>query len=259
MKKYVANVKDSEGRVFTLTEEYPTKKAFKSDIAANGLKIINSYIFTEEEYEKFINEDSEFMAWFIERLEKRRIRSSASNVIRKFRRECAKRDMEILQASNNVEEICEDAEERAVEENKGVQILKQSIAKRKANGGDATKLEELLIAVSNMLRERFKEERDAKQKSEREIEENQNLFKENLDRCKERASDWLPSGYRLQYFSKLGIVNNENNTWLRNIPKNLNKYEKIKFEKAFEWVKEFNKVYKEYQKYLRVLKIKGMS
>ena len=78
MKKYVASVRDTEGRMTVLRMEYNTKKEFKSDIKANGYTINYSYIFTEEEYNKFINEDAEFMAWFIERLEIRKRNSKLS-------------------------------------------------------------------------------------------------------------------------------------------------------------------------------------
>lgn len=155
MKKYVASVRDTEGRMAILRMEYNTKKEFKSDIRANGYKITYSYIFTEDEYEKFINEDAEFMAWFMERLEKRRRNSMKSNVVRSLRKQWAKEDAERLErvkeqvkAEKEAEEKAEAVEvETAVEENRGIKILKESIAERKANGGDASGLERLLKAV----------------------------------------------------------------------------------------------------------------
>lgn len=164
MKKYVASVRDTEGRMAILRMEYNTKKEFKSDIRANGYKINYSYIFTEEEYEKFINEDAEFMAWFMERLEKRRRNSIRSNVVRSLRKQWAKEDAERLErvkeqvkAEKEAEEKAEAEVETAVEENRGIQILKESIAERKANGGDASRLEKLLVDVSNALREKAKD------------------------------------------------------------------------------------------------------
>lgn len=173
MKKYVASVRDTEGRVEILRMEYNTKKEFKSDIRANGYKINYSYIFTEEEYEKFINEDVEFMAWFMERLEKRRRNSMKSNVVRSLRKQWAKEDAERLErvkeqvkAEKEAEEKAEAVEvETAVEENRGIKILKESIAERKANGGDASRLEKLLVDVSNALREKAKDGEE----SEREL------------------------------------------------------------------------------------------
>lgn len=161
MKKYVASVRDTEGRMTVLRMEYNTKKEFKSDIKANGYTINYSYIFTEEEYDKFINEDAEFMAWFIERLEKRKRNSKLSNAIRRLRKAQAKEDAERLEqlkaeiqaekeAKVEVEPVVEEVAvevETAVEENRGIKILKESIAERKANGGDASGLERLLKAV----------------------------------------------------------------------------------------------------------------
>lgn len=179
MKKYVASVRDTEGRMTVLRMEYNTKKEFKSDIKANGYTINYSYIFTEEEYNKFINEDAEFMAWFIERLEKRKRNSKLSNAIRRLRKAQAKEDAERLEqlkaeiqaekeakveAESVVEEVAVEVE-TAVEENRGIKILKESIAERKANGGDASRLEKLLVDVSNALREKAKDGEE----SEREL------------------------------------------------------------------------------------------
>lgn len=86
MKKYVASVKDSEGRMEILRMEYPTKKDFKEDIKSNGYTINYSYIFTVEEYENFINEEPVFMEWFTKRLEKNRVNSKLQNRLRTVRK-----------------------------------------------------------------------------------------------------------------------------------------------------------------------------
>lgn len=82
MKKLVAVVKDTDGRIDILKYEYKTKKAFEKDIKVNGYSIVYSYIFTTEEYEKFLNEDVKFMSWFEKRLNKRRV-SNQNATIRK--------------------------------------------------------------------------------------------------------------------------------------------------------------------------------
>lgn len=83
MNRYVAGIKDREGNMTLLKMEYNSKKEFKRDIHHNGYTIEHSYIFTEEEYEKFIEKEPEFMDWFINRLDKRTARSKAQNYIRK--------------------------------------------------------------------------------------------------------------------------------------------------------------------------------
>ena len=80
MKKLVAVVKNTEGRIEILKYEYKTKKAFEKDIKANGYSIVYSYIFTSEEYEKFLNEDVKFMSWFEKRLNKRRVSNQNANI-----------------------------------------------------------------------------------------------------------------------------------------------------------------------------------
>lgn len=76
--EYVASCEDAEGNIVILEKTYSTKKAFKEDIKGNGYELRYGYIFTKEEYEKFINEDADFMLWFEDRLNRRSRRKGAS-------------------------------------------------------------------------------------------------------------------------------------------------------------------------------------
>lgn len=73
--EYVASCEDAEGNIVILEKVYSTKKDFKEDIKDNGYKLRYDYIFTKEEYEKFINEDTDFMLWFEDRLNRRKKRN----------------------------------------------------------------------------------------------------------------------------------------------------------------------------------------
>ena len=83
MKKLVATVKTAEGKLTVIRGEYNTKKEFQSDLRANEMTIVNGYIFTEEEYNKLINEDEEFCTWFHNRHEKRRASARRSKDIKR--------------------------------------------------------------------------------------------------------------------------------------------------------------------------------
>lgn len=81
-EKIVSEEEKEEGKEFVaickydnttevIKDVYTSKKAFKKDLNLNGYKVMYSYIFTNSEYEKFVNEDKEFMREFNARLDKR--------------------------------------------------------------------------------------------------------------------------------------------------------------------------------------------
>lgn len=69
-----------------LEMDYPSKKAFKRDIRANGMALVHNFIYTPEEWEKMVREDREFMNWMETRLANKRMRSRISNRIKRERK-----------------------------------------------------------------------------------------------------------------------------------------------------------------------------
>lgn len=81
MKTFYASTTDREtGNYQLLVKEYPNKDAFRKDISANGYALKYDFIFSEEQWNKFINEDKEFMTWFQERLDKQKRSSRISYI-----------------------------------------------------------------------------------------------------------------------------------------------------------------------------------
>lgn len=82
--KYIALVRDKDTKETRILEkDYPSKKIFKREIRANGLALVHNFVYTEEEWEKMINGDREFINWMDYRREMKKIRSRISRRIRR--------------------------------------------------------------------------------------------------------------------------------------------------------------------------------
>ena len=240
MKKYVASVKDSEGRMAILREEYNTKKDFKSDIKANGYKINYSYIFTEEEYEKFINEDSEFMAWFMERLEKRQRNSRISNRIAKLRRNEAKKDAERLERLKAEIEAEKETEAEAED------VIVETEAEMT--------VEKFEVDFQRVMKEETKKIHHKTVEKYRRI---QKELEEKLGRNEEYVKRWLPEGYELDYGIEYGIYSKELDCYVTSIT-TTDEYKRVCFERAEAWCGILNSTYREYQIHQRMMDLNGL-
>lgn len=82
--KLIASVRDKETKELKILRmDYPTKKEFKKEVRANGYSLNYNYIFTESEYEDFLN-DGEMATKIQLKLERKKI-------MNKIRRESHKR------------------------------------------------------------------------------------------------------------------------------------------------------------------------
>ena len=83
------------------------------------------------------------------------------------------------------------------------------------------------------------------------MKKEQKLFEEKLNNCEARIKDWLPIGYNIEFVFELGIINEETNNFIYQTHEEINYSDKIRLERAFDWLEVFNSTYNAYKKHLR--------